>query len=101
MIHVADGVDRAREVIRTAVFQIVARHRRDDDMLQIHPAYCLGDALRFILLERERFRGADSAESARTRATFAGNHHRRSPLAPAFPPVRALRALADGVQAQI
>ena len=98
-IHLADRANRAREMIRAAIFQIVARDRGDDDMFQLHPPHRFGDALRFVFLEGERLRGRDRAKSAGARAAFARDHHRRGALAPAFPAVRALRALANGVQA--
>ena len=70
-------------------------------MLQSHAPDRFRDALGFILFQRKRLRGADRAKAAGTRATFARDHHGRGALAPAFPAVRALRALADGVQPQI
>ena len=88
-------------MIRAAVFQIVARHRGDDDVFQFHPAHRFGDALRFVLFQRKRFRGGHRAKTAGARATIARDHHRRGALAPAFPAIRALRAFANGVQSQI
>ena len=100
-IHLADGADGAREMFRAAIFQIIARDRGDDDVLELHPPNGFRDALRFVFLERERFRGRDRAKAAGAGAAFARDHHSRGALAPAFPAVRALRALADGVQAQV
>ena len=100
-VHLAHGLDGACEMIRAAVFQVVARHGRNDDMLELHPPHRFGHALRFVFLQGERLRGADRAKAARARATIARDHDRGCALAPAFPAVRALRALADRVQAQI
>jgi hypothetical protein len=100
-IHFPDRADRAREMIRAAVFQIIARDRGDDDVLQSHPAHGLGDTLRFVFLQGKRLGGSHRAKPAGAGATFARDHHCRRSLAPAFPAVRALRALAHRVQPQI
>ena len=88
-------------MIRAAVFEIVARHRGNNDVFQLQSSHRFGDTLRFIFFERERSRRCHSAKSAGARATIAGDHHRGGALAPAFPPVRALRAFANGVQTRI
>src|SRR5207247_6905987 len=61
----------------------------------------LGDALRFVVFKREWFCRRYCAKSAGAGATIPSDHERRRALAPAFPSVWTLRALADGVQAQI
>ena len=53
------------------------------------------------MFQRERFRRGDGAKSARPRATVTRDHEGGRALAPAFPAVRALRALANRVQPQI
>src|ERR1043166_4513789 len=88
-------------MICTAVVQIVARYGSDDNVLQIHSAHRLGDALWFVVFQREWFRSCHCTKSARARATVPGNHESSCALAPAFPSVRALCALANGVQSQI
>ena len=70
-------------------------------MFQIHPAHGFSDALRFIGFQREWFGRSDCAKSARAGATITGDHESSGALAPAFPAVRALRALANCVQPQI
>ena len=100
-IHLANRCDRAREMIGAAVLQVIARDSSDNDMFQFHPAHRLGYALRFVFFQRERFRRCHGAKSARARATVAGDHESGCALAPAFPAVRALRALANRVQPQI
>src|SRR5262249_51625716 len=54
-----------------------------------------------VLFQRKRFRRRYCAKSTRTCATIARDHKRSRPLAPAFPPIRTLRALANRVQSQI
>ncbi len=88
-------------MFRAAILQIVARDGGNDDVFELQSSHGFGDALRFVFLERERFRGADRAKAAGPGAAFARDHHRRGALAPAFPAIRALRAFADGVQPQI
>ena len=100
-IHLTHGVDRAGKMIRASVFQVIARHRCDDDVFQAHPPDRLGHPLRLILFQGKRFRSRDGAEAARARAAFPRDHHRRRALAPAFPAIWTLRAFTNGVEAQI
>ena len=88
-------------MIGATVLQIVARDRGNDDVLQIHPLHCLGDALWLVVFQREWFRCCDCAKSACPRATIASDHESSGTLAPAFPAIRALRAFANRVQSQI
>src|SRR4051794_23087638 len=70
-------------------------------MFQIHPAHGLRDSLRFVVFEREWLRRCHRAKSASARATIASDHESSGALAPAFPSIRTLRALANRVQPQI
>src|ERR1044071_4043759 len=70
-------------------------------MLEPEPPDGFGDALRLVFFQGEGLGSTDRAKTARPCATFAGDHHCRGALAPAFPAIWALRALADGMQAQI
>src|SRR6266481_1637832 len=70
-------------------------------MFQIHPAHGFGDTFRFVVFEREWLRRRYRAKSACPRATIASDHESSGTLAPAFPTIRALRALANRVQPQI
>ena len=83
------------------VLEIIASHRGDDDMLELQAANRLGDTLRFVNLQRERFRGRDRAKTAGAGAAFACDHECGRSLAPALPAVRTLRALANCVQAEV
>lgn len=100
-IHLADCVDRPCKMVRAAVFEIIARHCGDDHVFQTHSAHRFRDTLRLVFFQRKRLRGADCAEPTGASAAFAGDHHGCSALAPAFPAVGALRALANGVEAQV
>ena len=80
--------------------EIIARHRGDDDVLQLHSPRGFGDALRLVHFEREGFGRTYRAKTTGARAAIPRNHERRRALAPAFPVVRTLRALADRVQLQ-
>ena len=77
---------------------VVARHGGNDDVLQPHPAGGFGHAERFVSLERERLGRADRAKAAGACAAVAGDHEGGRAFFPALPMIRALRALADGVQ---
>ena len=98
---VANGANRARKMFGAAVFQVIARDRGNDDVFQLQSPDGFGNPLRFIFLERERFRRTHRAKSAGAGAALARDHHGRGALAPAFPAIWALRALANGVQTQI
>ena len=88
-------------MIRPAIGEIIARHGGDDDMLEPEALHPLSHTLGFILLERERFRRIHRAKTAGSGATVSSNHESGRAAAPALPAVRALRAFADCVEAQI
>ena len=95
------GTGHGREVAGTAVLDVVAVDRGDDDVLEAHLRRRLGEAQR---LERIgcvlRLAGVDVAIAAGARARVAEDLERRRALAPALGDVRAARFLADGVQAR-
>src|SRR6266436_5162837 len=82
-------------MIGTAILEIVARDGSDHDMLQLHPAHRFGNALRFIFFQVKRFCRCHRAKSAGARASVTRNHEGGCSLAPAFPAVWTLRALAE------
>jgi len=87
-------------MISAAVVQIVARYRGDHDMFQVHPAHRFGHALRLVFFRAKGF-AVVTGQNPQARATVARDHESGRALTPAFPSVRALRALANGVQSQI
>ena len=97
-VQCAHRFNRLAEMFGATVLQIIARHRRDDDVLEPHPSRSLGHPVRLIRLERERLGRGHRAKSAGARAAVARDHERGRAFAPAFPMVRTLRALADGVE---
>ena len=99
-IQFAHLFNRLAKMFRAAVLQVIARHRRDDDVPQPHPPRRLGHAHRLVGFQRERFGRADRAKAAGARAAVAGDHEGGRAFAPAFPMVRAFGAFADGVQLQ-
>src|SRR5207249_5963017 len=64
------------DALPISVGKIVARHGRNDRVLELHSAHGFRDALWFVRLQRQRPRGAHGAEAARARATVAGDHER-------------------------
>ena len=100
-VHRAHRADRLREVVRAAVPQVVPRDGGDDDVFEPEPLDGLGHALGFVDLQREGLGRGHRAKTAGARAAFPGDHEGGGALAPAFPAVGALRALADGVQLQV
>ena len=100
-IHRPNRRNRPSEMIGPAVLEIVACDSRDHDVFQFHAEHRLGYALRFVFLQRERLCRCYCAKSACAGATIASDHKGGCALAPTFPAVRALRALANRVQPQI
>src|SRR5437773_12308954 len=88
-------------MIGTAILEIVARDGSDDDMFQLHPAHRCGHALRFIFFQDKWSCCRHRAKSAGARAPLTCNHEGGRSLAPAFPAIRTLRALANSVYARI
>jgi hypothetical protein len=85
----------------TTILKIIARDGGNHHVLQFQSFHRLRHPLWFVFFERERFGRRYRAKSTSTRTTLTRDHHRRRALAPAFPTVWALRALANGVQSQI
>jgi hypothetical protein len=48
----SDGIDHIREMLRAAIVQIIAVHRRDDHMARPRLAHRMGDAARFVEIQR-------------------------------------------------
>ena len=95
----AQRADGRREMAGTAVGQVVAIHRGDDDMLQAEPGHGVGDPRGLAGVQRERLAGAYVAERAGAGAGVAHDHHGGVALRPALADVGAGGFLADRVQA--
>src|SRR5690606_21441233 len=93
-----DAPDDHREDRRAAVLALVAVHRGDNDVLQVHRLDGLGDAVRLVPVYRRRATGLNVAEAAGAGAGVAQHEERRGPLAPALAEVGAHGLLADGMQ---
>ena len=88
------------ELPGTAIGQIIAIDRGDDDMLKPERAGRFGNMRRLKLVDWPGHTGLDVAKSAGARAGIAQDHHRRVLLAPAFADVGAGRFLANGIEVQ-
>ena len=90
------------EMLRTAIRQIVAIHRSNDDVTKIHVRRHFSDMARFVRIEREIVLRdgtlGNRAETAAARAQIAKNHECRSAAMKAFVNIRAARRFADRVQ---
>ena len=95
------GFDGLAKMFRAAVRQIVPRYRGDDDVFELQAARGLRHAGGLVPFQREGLGGGDGAKAAGSRATITGDHERSRAFAPAFPMVRAPRALANGVEAEV
>jgi len=100
-IESPNGFDGFSKVVRTAIGHVIAGYGGDHDMLEPESLDAFGDALGFVLLERKGFGGIHRAKAAGTGAAIPGDHKRGCASAPALPAIRALGALADGVEAKV
>ena len=96
----AQRVDHLDELARTAVGQVVAVDRGDDDVAEPHLRRSDCGMFGFERVNRARHPGLDVAESTGTGAGVAQDHHRRVLFGPAFADVRARRLFAHGVEVQ-
>src|SRR5690606_11902906 len=80
------------------VFELVAVDGSDDGVFNAHSFDCLGNALRLICIVFGGTSRGDSAECAASRTNISLDHERRRPRSPAFTLVRAIAAVANGVQ---
>jgi hypothetical protein len=83
----------------TAVRQIVAVDRRNNDMGKTEFGGGLGDMLRLGRIERARQTGLDVAEGAGPRAGVAHDHEGGVLFIPTFPDIGTAGFLTDRVQA--
>src|SRR6185312_12451254 len=82
------------------VGQVVAIDRRDHDVSQLHLLDGRRDARRFLDVVHGRTSVRHRAVRTISRADVAENHERGRTMLPAFADVRAMRFLADGMQAK-
>src|SRR5690606_4946747 len=94
----ADGEDHVGEMPGTAIGQIVAIDRSDDDMFEAELFDGLGDVFGFVGVEGGRQAGAHVAEGAGAGADFAHDHHGGVLFRPALADIGAAGFLADGDQ---
>ena len=94
----AHGTDGRGPDGGAAVGQFIARDGSDDGVLQAHEPDRLGHAARLVVIELGRAAGLHRAKAAAPRADVAENHDRGRLARPTFAEVRALGALANGVE---
>ncbi len=93
--------DGGREVPRSAVGEVVARHRRDHHVAEPHPACRFGDPRRLVGIERPRTCRVDGAEAAAAGAAGSGDHEGGGGAREALADVRTTRLLADGGESEL
>src|SRR5262245_63376931 len=86
------------KVSRPTVGEIVAIDRRHHDMVEAELGRCLGNAPRFIRIERTGKTGFDIAESAGARASVAHDHEGGVLFLPALADVWTARLFAHRVE---
>jgi hypothetical protein len=94
----ACGVHAIDEVLRAAVFQIVAIDTGDDHIFQAHGRQRLGQVARFFRVGRQGLAVADVAERAAPGAQVAQDHEGGGAVFEALAQVRAGGFLAHGMQ---
>jgi hypothetical protein len=93
-----DGVGEYR---RASIFQVIAIHRRDDDVREVEFGDRFADPGRFGSIDRLRTPVSDRAVPARACADIAEDHEGRRAVRPALADVRALRFFTHRMQVQI
>jgi hypothetical protein len=88
-------------MLRSAVGEIIAIDRRDDDVLETETRHGIADTRGLVRIELTGPSRGDIAERASTRADVAHDHHRGVTLLPAFADVGAGRFLTDRSEAVI
>ena len=97
----AQSLDHLDELLRTAVRQIVAIDRGDDDMFQTQLRRCDSRMLRLQRIDHARHAGLDVTKCASACADIAQDHHRGVLLGPAFTDVRAGRFFANRIEVEV
>ena len=97
-IFLPNGGNGPGKMRASAVGKIIAGNSGNNDVLETHPLGGFGNALRLVFFEGERFGRGHSAESACSRAMFAGDHEGGGSSAPTFPAVGTFSAFADVAQ---
>ena len=92
------GLHSLPPMLGAHIGKIVAVDRCQHHIFQVHLLHRLGHALRLIAIERKRAPARRVAEAAMPGADVSANHQCGCTQSPAFGPVGAESALADGVQ---
>jgi len=94
----SDGADRAREMLSTAIIQIVPIDRGHNNVRQPECCNRLGDTPRLVRVEKIGPAGSDIAEGTPAGADAAENHDRCMLLLPTFADIRATCLFAHGIE---
>ena len=97
-LDASDGLGPMR---RAKVSEVVAIDTGDDRVLEAEARQHLGDAARFVSVDRQRPTGGDVAEATRARADVAEDHDGQCFARPALTDVGAACALAHRVEAEL
>ena len=94
--------DRAGDMGRAAVEQVIAIDHRDDDVLETHARERARNVLRLTNVYRAAWIARrHSAKTAAARARVAEQHHGRGALTPTLTDVGATRLFTDGVEIEL
>ena len=93
-----DAVDAGCEDISTTIGQVVAVHRCDDAVAEIHRLYRIGQPFRFLQVDADGAPRSNGAVVASPRADVAQNHESCGTSTPALSDIGAMCFLAHGVQ---
>ena len=97
----ADRFDARRNVRKTAITEVVARHHRQHRMRKVHLADSGRDPLRFIGGRCQWFLRVDQAEATRPGAALAQDHERRCAVRPAVTEIGAAGLLTHRHQSVV
>ena len=93
----ANGADAVGKVLGTAVAQVVAVHRGDHHITQLHGGHGFGEVFRLVGVKRVGAAVADVAKGAAAGADVAHNHKGGGAFAEAFADIGAAGFFAHGV----
>src|SRR5439155_3990245 len=93
-----NGADRGGELEGPAVGKLVPVDRGHDDVMEPEPARGFGHAAGLFGIDRERLPAPDVAEGTGTRADVSQNEKGRGVTRETIADIRAVRALAHGVE---
>ena len=100
-IQFPDRSDRFRKVTCSSIREVIARDSRNHHVLNFMRRIASATRAGSSASKANGLAVANRAKTACPGASLPGNHESGSTLAPAFPPIRALRRFTNGMQPKV